>query len=234
MNISFLILLVFIIIGIFFFQNSLYNLSRISSESLSMTYIIVFNGHNLFNELDSMSLEVVVDISYHSNHLSFSIKSYSAENLPSIAHVTGLRDFLNALVRRWLSTISLYNNVTGEAGNERIYVSVNGKIVEAYIVNDKYGESYIDPSTGLYLGGRHEFLVVFNITTYVFYPPRGYQYMVSTESYMISINPRSIADQLNVVEINYQLITITTLTLAVITIYYALKAIVRHSEYEII
>jgi len=130
---------------------------------------------------------------------------------------------LYIIIDNWLKHLNLYERVRS---NEHIYVSINGKIVKAYVIRSNGNIEYRESKTGLYVGGVESFIVT--LETY-----RVFKYFVKIVTFLALIEPKDYINNLDIVEIPVNEIRILLLLSSFAILLLAVNALIKWEHYRI-
>ncbi len=105
--------------------------------------------------------------------------------------IPNIYDYTLHVLKEWFTNIKFIRRVTG---GEKIYTSVNGFIVEAYMVHDGRNIEYREKNTGLYLGGDMHLTIIINAGGL------RLKYFVVVSSLLVSVKPSRILETFSIVQ----------------------------------
>ncbi len=112
----------------------------------------------------------------------------------SAFHIINLKNYLASVLKKWYSSIRF---VSRQISSEKVYTSIDGRIVEAYLIRKALSVEYREKNTGVYLGGDKVLTI-----NYVFgtgYSAITIKYRVIISSILILVQPESIIDSFSIV-----------------------------------
>jgi len=210
------------------------------SVELTLTYLILFTGTRSNDNftalfiLPEFTARIILVVEVHENRVAYSIASAVYDNLPQISIIDS-STFLRMLADKWLSRISIMASVQAKPEIKH-YVSVNGKIVEAWAYKTDNGLEYRDPRTGIFLGGILFFTITINVEQNLFGALRtsNYTYFVEAVSYLTSVEPFNTVYEMNVVKVDERLALYPLLAVVFLTVFTSVKTYIKRKEYVIV
>jgi hypothetical protein len=194
----------------------------------TLEYLVVVTGSRSDNPLEIVSFECTFKIEITNNKLvRVSAGNFSIEELPDIISAV-FKDFIRDLIIKWFNSFELFRKTTGF---DKTYLSINGLIVEAYIVNSVNGVEYREANTGLFVGGDQFIQLEVTLRTLMY--SLSYMYNLSIVSYLYHIQPPSILSRFAVVNPPVGYVRTITLTAAIVFIILAVITLARWEYYSI-
>ncbi len=196
-----------------------------------LTFILLMDGENLNAGHDTFSIECIVTLELNNNKIT-NIKINSLNVMDPPGYGLNIKKFVIGIIAKWLDKIVLYDlEKSGETG----YVSVNGKIIETYIIRKNDGIEYREKNTGLFMGGIHIVTYTSSLeeTHYISSLSR-LTYGVKIQSYLIAVKPDTILDKLYVIEPPIQSVRVLGSIISIVLGVLALYTLSRWDDYRII
>ncbi len=135
----------------------------------------------------SVPIECVVKVNVINNEIRsaeiISVNYLSSFNLPP-----DIVKIIEYSLRYWLNNIILFSN---QRSGTETYVSIEGKIVKAYVINHESFTEYREANTGFYIGG-----VINNIS----YKSSSGTYNVDLMAYLYKLNPDTLLKYFAIIE----------------------------------
>ncbi|ADI31464.1 hypothetical protein [Staphylothermus hellenicus] len=204
--------------------SSFNNLQTITGE---IRYLVIVDGARSDNPLDMVSFQCVISLKIENNKVeSISASNFIINNIPDSVSYR-FQEFVKTVIIKWFNSFSLFDKVES---NYKTYISVNGKIIEAYIVSGNNGVEYREANTGLYVGGDKELQI--SIETISPMHPK-YRYNLSIISYLFSIKPEQIINSLAVIEPPTSIVRNTTIIIAATITVLAVRTLMKWKDYSI-
>ncbi len=196
------------------------NINNSSNERLY--YMVIVNGENTRAPLDSFSFDCIVELIVSDSRIeSMVLSDLSISSTALYMHVIGVKNFIRSVLEEWINHIELYGL---ESSNEKTYLSVNGLIVEAFIVNKEGEQVYRDPKTGLYLGGSHKLVIRFREIV---------SYEVSITAFLVRIEPTDEVNKLNIVMAPINIVRVLGTIASIAIVVLAMNTILKWRYYRI-
>ncbi len=198
-----------------------------ASENLtgSLKYIVIIDGYDLNNQYNTITLQCIVTMNIVNNKLeSAEATNVTIANIwftPSKKLITSL---LRGLFQQWFDMLKLFDKTNGI---DKIYLSVNGKIIEANVVPKNNGTEYREVNTGLFVGGDQFLIYKFRIYG------RPISFVLSIISYLIEVGPESLLDKLCIINPPIFETRIATSAFAFIVLVLAVFTISKWEYYSI-
>ncbi len=193
-----------------------------------LEYLVIVTGSRSDNPLETVSFECTFKIDIVNNKpVRVSASNFSIEELPDIINSV-FKDFIRNLIVKWFNSFKLFRKTIGF---DKTYLSINGLIIEAYIVNGINGVEYREVNTGLFVGGDQfiQLEVAFRTLMYRL----SYIYNLSIVSYLYHIQPPDMLSKFAVINPPVEYVRTITLAAAIIFIVLAVITLVRWEYYSI-
>lgn len=192
-----------------------------------LKYVVIVDGARSDNPLEIVSFQCTISLKIKDNKVeSITASNFIINNIPnSISY--RFQEFVKTLIIKWFNSFSLFDKVES---NSKTYISVNGRIVEAYIVPRDNGVEYREASTGLYVGGDKELQISIETISPVHL---RYKYNLSIISYLFSIEPEQLINSFAIVEPPTIIVRNSTIIIAAAITVLAVRTLVKWEDYSI-
>ncbi len=158
-------------------------------------YYVIINSQNLDDPTDSFTVTGTITLKVENGEITGIIGEMENVKLSGSAfHIINLKNYLASVLKKWYSSIRF---VSRQISGEKVYTSIDGRIVEAYLIRKALSVEYREKNTGVYLGGDKVLTI-----NYVFgtgYSAITIKYRVIISSILILVQPESIIDSFSIV-----------------------------------
>lgn len=225
MKFGFLSLTAVLLIPLIFVSNSMIMPSHLESITGTLKYVIIVNGVRTDDPFDIVSFQCTVSLRVKNNQVTdITATDFMIDNLP-YAVSSRFREFVKSLIIKWFNS---FNILDKSHSNYKTYISVNGKIIEAYIIDKRDGIEYREVNTGLYVGGD-QFLQI----SVGFTPLVSLKYNLSIISYLFSVEPDQLMNYFSIIEPPTEQVRDVAILVAVAVVVLAIRSLAKWEEYSI-